>query len=57
MEKNERRLAANRQRVQRHRAKGNNPPLEARAPPLTGAERARRYKARKRQAHIENPLS
>jgi len=47
-------LAANRERVRRHRAKVNHPRHEARPAPCTGAERTRRYKERKRQANIQS---
>ena len=44
MDKNERRLAANRERVHRHRAKVNPPRPDVRPAPVTGAERNRKYK-------------
>jgi len=47
----QRKLAANRERVRRHRAKHQNPiPISApRTLPLTSAEKVRRYRERKRQ--------
>ena len=38
IDKNERRLAANRERVRRHRAKVNPPRPDVRPAPVTGAE-------------------
>src|SRR5438270_612403 len=54
IDKIKQRLAANRERVRRHRAKVNPPRPEARPAPCTGAERTRRYKERKRQANIQS---
>ena len=50
MDKNEQRLAANRERVRRYRAKVTPPRTEPKPAPLTGAERAQRCRERKRQA-------
>ena len=52
MDKNEQRLAANRERVRRYRAKATPPRTEPKPAPLTGAERAQRCRERKRQAGI-----
>lgn len=54
MNAKEKRLAANRERVRRYRAKVTPPRTQPRPAPLTGAEQAQRCRERKRQANIQN---
>ena len=53
MEKNEHRLAANRERVRRYRAQVTPPRAEPKPAPLTGAERAQRHQQKISFLHPE----